>query len=99
MIAQDYQLTKALPFINNGETIGTLQLCFNLETFNDTSFDNDINSLKQFGIQNKISNVLNDKEFYSSKLHKSSNNARPINYSPMKTRSKEELTSDYLMGG
>lgn len=100
MAAQDYQLIKTLPLVNNGETVGTLQLCFNLQTFNDTSFDNDIKSLKQFGIQNQILNILNDKEFYDSKLLQSRNNAKSLSFSSLKTnRSKEELTSDYLMGG
>jgi len=100
LAAQDYQLIKTLPLVNNGETVGTLQLCFNLQTFNDTSFDNDIKSLKQFGIQNQILNILNDKEFYDSKLLQSRNNAKSLSFSSLKTnRSKEELTSDYLMGG
>jgi len=100
MAAQDYQLIKTLPLVNKGETVGTLQLCFNLQTFNDTSFDNDIKSLKQFGIENRILDVLNNKEFYDSKLLQSRNNSKPVSFSSLRTnRSKEELTSDYLMGG
>lgn len=100
MVTQDNPLVTKLTLINNGETVGTLQLCFNLQTFDDTSFDYDIKFLKKFGIQNKIFNNSNNKEFYDSELFKPRKYVRPVSSSSIKTtnRSKEELTSDYLMG-
>lgn len=100
MITQNNPLTTTLPLINNEETVGTLQLCFNLQTFNDTSFDNDIQFLKKFGIQNTILNSTNIKELYDSEIFKPRKDVRPVSSSSVKTinRSKEELTSDYLMG-
>lgn len=99
MIAQDNQLVKTLPLINNEKTVGTLKLNFNLKTFNDTSFDNDIKLLTQFGIKNEVLNNINDKRFYYSEVLKSKN-ARPIpsSLSSRINKSKEELASDYLMG-
>lgn len=99
-VTQDNPLVTKLPLMNNEETVGTLQLCFNLQTFNDTSFDNDIKFLKQFGIQNKILNNTNIKEIYESETFKPRKYVRPVSSSSIKTinKSKEELTSDYLMG-
>ncbi|VVC24581.1 Hypothetical protein CINCED_3A007405 [Cinara cedri] len=83
MLAQDNQLVKTLPLINNEKTVGILKLCFNLKTFNDTSFDNDIKLLTQFGIKNEVLNNIKP----------------PVSSLSSKTnRSKEELASDYLMG-
>jgi len=87
--------------MNNEKIVGTLKLCFNIQTFNDTSFDNDIKFLKQFGIQDEVLKTSNDKEFYYSEIFKHRKNVkeRPISSSPLRTnKSKEELTSDYLMG-
>lgn len=97
MVARDYQLIKTLPLENNGQMVGTLQLCFNLQIFSDTSFDNDIRSLKQFGIQNR---TLNNNDVCDFKSLKSKSVERPIHFSSLRNinRSKEELTSDYLMG-
>jgi len=100
-IDQDNQQIKTLPLMNNGKIVGTLKLCFNVQTFNDTSFDNDIKMLKQFGIQDEVSKNSNDKEFYYSEILKHSKNVkvRPISSSSLRSnKSKEELTSDYLMG-
>ncbi|XP_060842895.1 uncharacterized protein LOC132923094 isoform X1 [Rhopalosiphum padi] len=97
-IEQDNQLIKALPLMNNEKIVGTLKLCFNVQTFNDTSFDHDIKILKQFGIQDK---TKNNEEFYYSEIFKHRKNVRvrPISSSSLRSnKSKEELTSDYLMG-
>lgn len=96
MLAQNNRIVKTLQLINNEGTVGTLQIFFNLQTFDDTSFDNDIKSIKTFGIQNKVLNSFNDKEFYESETHKSK---KRISSSSSRTnKSKEELTNDYLMG-
>jgi len=97
------QLIKTVPLINNEEIVGTLQLCFNLQTFSDTSFDSDIKYLTQFGIQSKFFSALDDNDFHHTKMPKSSKHARPIsitssNSSSKICRSKEELACDYLMG-
>lgn len=93
------QLVKTLPLINNEKTVGTLKLCFDLQTFNDTSFDNEIKCLKKNGILSEVLNPTNDKEFYYSDLFKPTKSVRPVSSLSLKTnRSKEELTSDYLMG-
>lgn len=100
-IDQDNQLIKTLPLINNEKIVGTLKICFNVQTFNDTSFDNDINILKQFGIQDEVLKTKNDNESYYSEIFKHRKNvrARPISFSSLRSnKSKEELTSDYLMG-
>ncbi|XP_060868805.1 uncharacterized protein LOC132943741 isoform X1 [Metopolophium dirhodum] len=100
-IDHDNQLIKTIPLMNNEKIVGTLKLCFNVQTFNDTSFDNDIKMLKQFGIQDEVSKTSNDKEFYYSEILKHSKNVkvRPISSSSLRSnKSKEELTSDYLMG-
>lgn len=99
MITQDNQLVKTLPLINNEKTVGNLKLYFNLKTFNDTSFDNDIKLLTQFGIKNEVLNNTNDKELYYSELYRPKNGTPPVSSSSSKTnRSKEELATDYLMG-
>lgn len=99
MITQDNPLVKTLPLINNEKIVGNLQLSFNLQTFSDTSFDDDIKSLTQFGIQNEVLNTLNNRAFYDSEIFKSKKNIRPITALSSKTnRSKEELACDYLMG-
>lgn len=99
MVTANNKLVKTLPLVNSEEIIGTLQLCFNLQMFDDTSFDNDIISFKQFGIQNEVLNSLFNKKLYCSETSKSSNDTRPVSSSSFKTsRSKEELTTDYLMG-
>lgn len=99
MVTENNKLVKTLPLINNEEIVGTLQLCFNLQMFDDTSFDNDIVSFKQFGIKKEVLNSLFDKAFYSSETSKPSKDTRPVSSSSFKTsRSKEELTTDYLMG-
>lgn len=99
IIAQNNRLVKTVPLINNEEIMGTLQLCFNLQTFDDTSFDNDINSLKQYGIKNEICSALNNKEFYCSEIFKQKQNVSPTKSLSLKTcKSNEELTNDYLMG-
>lgn len=93
------QLVKTLPLINNEKTVGTLKLCFDLQTFNDTSFDNEIKCLKKNGILSEVLNPANDKEFYYSDLFKPTKSVRPVSSLSLRTnRSKEELTSDYLMG-
>jgi len=100
-IDHDNQLIKTIPLMNNEKIVGTLKLCFNVQTFNDTSFDNDIKMLKQFGIQDEVSKTSNDKEFYYSEMLKHNKNlkVRPISSSSLRSnKSKEELTSDYLMG-
>jgi len=100
-IDHDNQLIKTIPLMNNEKIVGTLKLCFNVQTFNDTSFDNDIKMLKQFGIQDEVSKTSNDKEFYYSEILKHNKNlkVRPISSSSLRSnKSKEELTSDYLMG-
>lgn len=97
--AQDNELIKTLLLKNNKKIVGTLKLSFNVQTFNDTSFDNDIQFLKQFGIQNEVLKTSNNDEFYYSEILKSRKNVRPISSSSLRTnRSKEELTNDYLMG-
>lgn len=101
LIDQDNQLIKTLPLMNNEKIVGTLKLCFNVQTFNDTSFDNDIKMLKQFGIQDEVLKTSNDTDFYYSEILKHSKNVkvRPISSLSLKSnKSKEELTSDYLMG-
>lgn len=99
VVAQNNQLVKTLPLLNNKETVGTLKLYFNFQTFNDNSFDNVIKSLKQFGIQNKMLDLFDDKDLYDSELLKTKNNLRSTSSISVKTnRSKEELTTDYLMG-
>jgi len=100
-IDQGNQLIKTLPLMNNEKIVGTLKLCINVQTFNDTSFDNDIKMLKEFGIQDNISKTSNDQEFCYSDVLKHSKNGkvRPISSSSLRSnKSKEELTSDYLMG-
>lgn len=96
-------LIKALPLIvANEEIVGILQLCFNLQTFSDTSFDNDIKYLTQFGIQSKVSNNLDDNNFYHTEMVKSRKHMGPVSVSSSNSsktsRSKEELACDYLMG-
>jgi len=101
LIDHENQLIKTLPLINNEKIIGTLKICFNVQTFNDTSFDNDINILKQFGINDEVLKTKNDKETYYPEIfkHKKSVRATPISSSSLRSnKSKEELTSDYLMG-
>lgn len=103
-LAETKQLVKTLPLINNEEIVGTLQLCFNLQTFEDKSFDNDIKYLKQFGIQNKLSNSVNNKKFlHHSEVFKPQRNVKPIDslssHSSARTnKSIVELTTDYLSG-
>jgi len=93
---------KTLPLTNNEEIVGTIQLCFKLQIFNDTSFDNDIKSLKQFGLQNEVLNNLNDKERHYCEIFKHKKDVRSYSASSSSScktnKSKEELTSDYLMG-
>ncbi|XP_025208362.1 uncharacterized protein LOC112603813 [Melanaphis sacchari] len=101
LIDQNNQLIKTLPLINNEEIVGTLKLCFNVQTFNDTSFDNDIKFLKQFGIQDEVLKTKNDEEFYYPEIFEHRKNVRVKPTSSLSLRSnksKEELTSDYLMG-
>lgn len=100
-ISQDNPLVKTLPLIDNKETIGSIQLCFNLKTFNDTSFDDDIKFLKEFGINKNNSSTADDKLlFYNPEIFKPRKYGRPVSCPLLKTtnRSKEDLTSDYLMG-
>ncbi|CAH1711836.1 unnamed protein product [Aphis gossypii] len=101
LIDHENQLIKALPLINNEKIVGTLKICFNVQTFNDTSFDNDINILKQFGICDEVLKTKNYKESYYPEIfkHRKSVRATPISSSSLRSnKSKEELTSDYLMG-
>jgi len=87
--------------MNNEQIVGTLKLSFNVQTFDDTSFDNDIKMLRQFGIQDEVLKTSNDTEFYYFEILKNSKNVklRPISTSSLRSnKSKEELTSDYLMG-
>lgn len=99
MITQDNPLVKTLPLICNEEIVGNLQLSFNLQTFSDTTFDDDIKSLTQFGIQNEVLNSLNNREYYDYEIFKSKKNIRPNSTLSSKTnRSKDELACDYLMG-
>lgn len=99
IVAQNTQLVKTLPLMHNKEIVGNIKLFFNIKIFNDTSFDNDIKSLKQFGIKNEILNNLYDKEPYNFDVFKPKINVRPISSLSHRTnKSKEELTSDYLMG-
>jgi len=101
LIYQDNQLIKTLPLMKNEQIVGTLKLCFNVQTFDDTSFDNDIKMLRQFGIQDEVLKTSNDTEFYYSEILKNSKNvkSRPVSSSSLRSnKSKEELTSDYLMG-
>lgn len=99
IVAENNQLVKILPLMNNEGIVGNIKLSFNIQTFNDTSFDNDIKSLKQFGIQNEVLNNLYDKQLYNTEVCKTKLNLRPISSLSFRTnRSKEELTSDYLMG-
>lgn len=101
LIDQDNQLIKTLPLMNNEQIVGTLKLSFNVQTFDDTSFDNDIKMLRQFGIQDEVLKTSNDTEFYYFEILKNSKNVklRPISTSSLRSnKSKEELTSDYLMG-
>lgn len=101
LINQDNQLIKTLPLMNNEQIVGTLKLCFNVQTFDDTSFDNDIKMLRQFGIQDEVLQTSNDPEFYYSEILKNIKNVklRPVSTSSLRSnKSKEELTSDYLMG-
>lgn len=99
VVAQENQLIKTLPLLNNERRVGSLKIYFNFQTFNDNSFDNVIKSLKQFGIQNKMLDILNDKDLYDSEILKNKNNLRSTSSSSVKTnKSKEELTTDYLMG-
>lgn len=60
-VTQDNPLATKLPLINNKEIVSTIQLCFNLQTFDDiyTSFDYNIKCLKQIEIENKILNNRN----------------------------------------
>lgn len=99
IVTQNNQLVKTISLINNEEIVGTLQLYFNLQMFNDTSFDNDINSLKQFGIKYDIFNALNNKGFhYSEMLNQKQNVSTTKSLSLKNNKSNEELTNDYLMG-
>lgn len=98
-ISPNNQLVKMLPLMKNEKIVGTLKLCFDLQTFNDTSFDNDIKSLKNNGILSEVLNLANDKEMYYSELFKPTKCVRPVSSLSKDTnKSKEELTSDYLMG-
>lgn len=99
IVTQDNQMVKTISLINNEEKVGIIQLYFNLQIFNDVSFDNDIKALKQFGIKNDNLNTLNNKELYYSEILNQKQNVRPINSLSLKTnKSKEELTNNYLMG-
>jgi hypothetical protein len=98
-ISPDNHLVKILPLTINEKTVGTLKLCFDLKSLNDTSIENDIKSLKKNGILSEILNPKDDKEFYYSEFFKPTNSIRPISSLSLQTnKSKEELTSDYLMG-
>lgn len=94
ILTEGNQLVKTVPLINNEEIVGTLQLCFNLQTFSDTSFDNDIKYLTQFGIQSKVLNALD----VNVKKHTRPISISSSNSSSKTCRSKEELACDYLMG-
>lgn len=99
VLSPDNHLVKTLPLTINEKTVGTLKLCFDLKTFDDTSFDNDIKSLKKNGILSEVLNPEDDKEFYHLEFFKPKKSIRPISSLSLQTnRSKEELTSDYLMG-
>lgn len=99
IVAQNTQSIKSLPLMHNEEIVGKIKLSFSIKIFNDTSFDNDIKSLKQFGIQNEVLNNLYDKETYNFEIFKPKINARTTSSLSYRTnKSKEELTSDYLMG-
>lgn len=76
-----------------------MKICFNLLTFNDTSFDEDINYIKKYGIQNEVLNILSDSEFNYSEMPNNQKYEPPIKSLSSRTnRSKENLTNNYLLG-
>lgn len=76
-----------------------MKICFNLLTFNDTSFDEDINYIKKYGIQNEVLNILSDSEFNYSEKPNNQKYELPIKSLSSRTnRSKENLTNNYLLG-